>query len=277
MGRRLFYGLILLFSYFLFAFQKPSELKATHCTAPKPGSAPKLISAVPHDKSVTLTWTEAQDPVTYYLLAYGTSPNSFEYGAPNVGGRETTSYTVSELKNGVKYYFRVRAVNDCKPGKFSNKITAVPGAPANTVSGVKKTISGGPNLSIYKPVLGASAAASPKPTGKKQEAIIVQTESQKPCGIFCSPWSLLAGEAFLLFFYFYSAHRFASLRSIFSIIIPAVIYLVFLTRYGTCSSQDFSCKYFLPLSALIFMLSVLVQKYKFLKAELIQRPTIVND
>jgi hypothetical protein len=95
------------------------------CTAGAPGSKPQLTSAVANGTSqITLTWTDATDPVTYYLLAYGLTSGQYIYGNPNIGGHDTTSYTVGNLAKGTTYYFVVKAVNLCNPGSFSNEISA---------------------------------------------------------------------------------------------------------------------------------------------------------
>jgi hypothetical protein len=97
------------------------------CNDSAPGGAPTLISAVPGQNSVTLNWTEGAGPVSYYLIAYGTTPGVYQYGNPNIGGPGTTSYTVSSLSPGQTYYFVIRAGNGCTPGKFNNEL---PGRPA---------------------------------------------------------------------------------------------------------------------------------------------------
>ena len=98
----------------------------TICNDQKPGSAPTLLSAIAGYNSVTLTWSKASDPVTYYLVAYGTSANTPLFGNPNVGSADTTSYTVTNLSGGTAYYFKVRAGNNCMPGDYSNEIAVTP-------------------------------------------------------------------------------------------------------------------------------------------------------
>lgn len=99
---------------------------APGCGDTPPGSAPTLLSATPGLNFVILTWLEAADPVSYYLVAYGTSPGSLQFGNPDIGGKGTTSYIISGLSGGTIYYFRVRGGNGCAPGDFSNELSATP-------------------------------------------------------------------------------------------------------------------------------------------------------
>lgn len=97
--------------------------QAPVCGDSKPISVPKLVYASATGRNqVTLVWSKALDPVSYYLVAYGTKPGQLEYGNPNVGGRNTISYVVKGLENGKTYYFKVRAGNGCMPGEFSNEL-----------------------------------------------------------------------------------------------------------------------------------------------------------
>lgn len=106
------------------------------CSDGAPGETPKLISAVPNGSTkITLTWTKSTSPATHYLLAYGNKSGEYIYGNPNVGGLETTSYTVGSLSPQATYYFAIRAVNGCNPGNFSNELSATAGViptPTNT-------------------------------------------------------------------------------------------------------------------------------------------------
>jgi len=99
---------------------------APACPATKPINAPTITNTVSGNNSVTLTWSKAGNPLTKYLVAYGTSPGSIEYGNPNVGNADTTSYTIKGLSGGTRYYFKIKAINDCMPGDWSNEVSSVP-------------------------------------------------------------------------------------------------------------------------------------------------------
>ncbi|MDD3002902.1 MAG: fibronectin type III domain-containing protein [Candidatus Shapirobacteria bacterium] len=98
---------------------------APACTATKPGSAPTITNTVNGDNSITLTWSKASNPFTHYLVAYGTSSGSIEYGNPNVGNADTTSYTIKGLSGGTRYYFKIKAINDCMSGDWSNEVSDI--------------------------------------------------------------------------------------------------------------------------------------------------------
>jgi hypothetical protein len=95
------------------------------CSGTKPGGTPKLLSAKAEGNSIILTWSGATWPVTGYIVAYGTSPDLMEYGNPNVGN--ITSYTVQKLSGGTTYYFKIKSLNGCMSGDFSNVLSATLG------------------------------------------------------------------------------------------------------------------------------------------------------
>ena len=87
---------------------------------------PILMTTIPGENSVTLKWIESNDPLTYYLVAYGTDPKRYEFGNPNIGGVGTNEYTVVGLSADTTYYFAIRAGNGCASGEFSNQLPGTP-------------------------------------------------------------------------------------------------------------------------------------------------------
>ena len=80
------------------------------------------------------------DPVTHYLLAYGREPKVMEFGNPNIGDKDSTGYTINNLSDRTRYYFRVMAVNNCQPGDFSNELSAIPIVTTLTTDSSPKTL-----------------------------------------------------------------------------------------------------------------------------------------
>jgi hypothetical protein len=113
------------------------------CNNAAPGSAPQLTTAVSTGAhQITLTWTTASNPVSLYLVSFGTSSGNYIYGAPNVGGQGTTTYIVGNLSTGKKYYFVVRADNGCATGNYSNELSAVAGVTPTVTPDASTDVSG---------------------------------------------------------------------------------------------------------------------------------------
>ncbi len=106
--------------------KSPDAGGAPGCTTTSPsGPTPWLYEASANNgTSITLRFTNWQTPIDHFALEYGTSPDDYQYAADNVGGQNTTSYTVNFLNPNTTYYFRVRTGNGCATGSWSNKISA---------------------------------------------------------------------------------------------------------------------------------------------------------
>ena len=103
--------------------------------------APVLSSVVSNsDNKATLTWVNSANPVSNYLISYGTATKNYIYGNTNVGPQGTTSTTVGSLAGGKKYYFVVAANNNCGTSGFSNEVSAIVNpVPATVAPTVKPT------------------------------------------------------------------------------------------------------------------------------------------
>ncbi len=238
---------------FLTLILTTNKTYAISCSATRPVSPPVLISAVPGSESVTLTWQSAGDPKTYYLIAYGLSSTSFEYGVPEISDVTTTSFEIGHLINGVKYYFKVRAGNGCKPGEFSNKLSATAGGSSYGASI--------PNLSMYKRDEDVSKSAL---FNKKSNKKVLGTSTYNPviksCTKTCKATPFLIVEIIALLAFFYYIKKFPFLKPVFSILIPVSIYLLFLYFTKHCTSTSLLCRSFLPLDILIFIVLFILYK-----------------
>ncbi len=227
------------------------------CKDREPGGKPNLLSADSGEQSVSLTWEKAPDPVTYYLVRYGLTKENLEYGLPNIGDRNTTSFTVQGLTNGQKYFFQVRAGNGCRPGDFSDTVNATPGEP--------KVVFIKPNLSLEKQVLAITATAKKVETEKN-----VLTPNEKPiqkenCAFTCYSFPILIGELAFLAIFLLLSIKYRKLKTAYSAIIPLAGYAIFYYVNGSCNSYIFICKYFVPISILSYILMLILHKYYFFR------------
>jgi len=153
------------------------------CNDSKPVSAPILISTTKGTNSVTLTWSKALNPVTYYLVAYGTSSNNLQFGNPNVGNQDTTSYTVKNLSGGTTYYFKVKAVNNCMPGDYSNELSAKPNgefvsSPAKDFIDITPTESTPEQLATPKQGVTPEIKITPVEKATPEQLLLFKDETQ---------------------------------------------------------------------------------------------------
>lgn len=99
-----------------------------NCDKLAPNLAPKMTGATSiSSHEVKLTWVAPTGSFTHYMLSYGLSPSNYIYGSTNIGDSNALSYLVGGLSKGKKYYFAIRAVNDCISGPYSNELSQVSG------------------------------------------------------------------------------------------------------------------------------------------------------
>lgn len=144
---------------------------APTCGARKPGTPTLIVVDSSQPNSAILYWTPADD-ATHYTIAYGLSSGNYIYGLPRVypsqSGYTPRSYTINHLANGVRYYFVVRAVNDCRPGDFSNELGLVTGQETIAMGYTARRI----RMSQINSVLGAytqSGLPTPRPTNAPRQ------------------------------------------------------------------------------------------------------------
>jgi fibronectin type 3 domain-containing protein len=146
-----------------------SATPAAAITQPGP---PTRLTATPGDGQVTLTWTApASDggaAISGYLVYRGTSPGG-ESGVPVNGAPvQGTSYMLSGLRNGTRYYFTVAAVNGAKrQGNQSGEASATPVSAAASASA---SASASPSASAWASP-SASAWASPSASASASPSV----------------------------------------------------------------------------------------------------------
>jgi hypothetical protein len=87
--------------------------------------SPDLNEATANDtSSVTLKFDSAEGTIDHYELEYGKSSSDLNYGDDDIGDKDITKYTVKSLSSGTTYYFRIRAVNSCGNGDWSQTVSA---------------------------------------------------------------------------------------------------------------------------------------------------------
>lgn len=97
-----------------------------NCNYPSPGNkAPWIFGAISESSSsITLYFTDGDDPLTHYALVYGLKPNSYQFGSLNIGQKGIGKFTIKNLLPNTGYFIRIIPINVCTPGIESNEIFA---------------------------------------------------------------------------------------------------------------------------------------------------------
>lgn len=139
--------------------------------------APVLNSAISNSNNkVTLTWTDSPNPVSNYLVSYGTVSKSYIYGDTNIGAQGTTTFTIGSLDASKKYYFAVAANNNCGRSGFSNEMSVV----VNPIQSISKPIATPTSIPLATTVatatpdityISSDASFAPQPTEKSAATV----------------------------------------------------------------------------------------------------------
>lgn len=88
-------------------------------------ATPTSVTVRAGDGQVTLSWSPASNAGTY-AVHYATEPGVDKKTATRITGIASTSYIVSGLKNGTKYFFSVAGANSTGESGLSEEVSAVP-------------------------------------------------------------------------------------------------------------------------------------------------------
>lgn len=175
-----------------------SQASAPVCSDSSPSGTPTLLAATANGSQVTLSWTAAEG-ADGYAINFGIQPGVYLYGNPNVGN--VTSYIVSGLTPGNRYFFQIIPLHGCAAGTRSNELSTngrllAAGTAINPPNGFGNS------------VLGVETEASKEAeqnSENKPEVLGDQTE--------CIPWKVYLPIIFLIIQVVASAIVYAVMRN----------------------------------------------------------------
>jgi len=102
-----------------------STSQSPEANIPPGDNPPNIYSAVPIDAhSITLFFSDGEDPIDRYVLEYGTTPGEYPYVISPIGGKGTQIYTVGSLLPNTTYYFHIRGGHGSGVGPWSDVLSA---------------------------------------------------------------------------------------------------------------------------------------------------------
>jgi len=110
-----------------------SEVSATPTAPSTPPAVPANLQATAGNAQVSLSWTASSGATSYHLKRSTTSGS----GYTQIAAPTATSYTDSDLTNGIAYFYVVSALNTAGESANSAQATATP---ANVMADVTITI-----------------------------------------------------------------------------------------------------------------------------------------
>lgn len=192
----------------LLAFSSSALAYGTDTYSNDTTGAPVCNSAVPNkpwlykavaagNGEVDLFWDRV-DGATSWTVAYGVRPGVYIYGATNIGNNSSRGLRITRLPSQ-KYYFVVRANNNCMPGPFSNEWSLSVGGrgplvATNLTRVVQSPVGSGLPAPTLTPVPTARPTNLPTATFAPRPATTpVVTPAPKPLGFFDRIGQFLGG------------------------------------------------------------------------------------
>jgi fibronectin type 3 domain-containing protein len=132
----------------------PRSNEATATPRP-PLTAPTGLTATPGNSQVTLAWTAVTNATSYNV--YRGTASGGQSAIAVATGVTGTNYVNPGLTNGVKYFFKVAAVNSGSSGPLSNEASATPAAAVGAPTLSTAAPGNGRVTLTWTPVTGAAS------------------------------------------------------------------------------------------------------------------------
>lgn len=99
-----------------------NSINTPTCNSSTPSNAPDLFEVRRGKTSATLYFSPSNGPLDRYFIAYGNKSGEWKFGIefPETLSNGVLKYTINHLKPNQKYFFTIRAGNNCMPGPWSN-------------------------------------------------------------------------------------------------------------------------------------------------------------
>ncbi|CAK0772210.1 hypothetical protein CCP3SC5AM1_780003 [Gammaproteobacteria bacterium] len=144
---------------------------------------PTLIAAVAGNAKVTLKWSAAAG-ATSYQIYQGTIADGENLTTSVKSGIKGTSVTITGLTNGMKYFFKMNAVNSRVTSALSNEISATPifplaapvieASPGNKQVTLRwKTVAGATGYNVYQGTTMGGEYMTPVKSGIKGTRVTI--------------------------------------------------------------------------------------------------------
>jgi hypothetical protein len=249
----------------------------TACTAAEPNVPGGNSISRTNDTEIKISWGAVSGTVTGYKITWSKDTDTDGDGAGSKTVGNTTETTIGGLElNKYGYYFKVRAINDCKEGgpngivfvgsgsdkRISPTATPTPGSAVLGASTGEGQVEGA-QTNILTPTPVASVS------GTVEIPAVLGTATQK-CN--CIWWQILLGELLVATWYFFRVVEDVKQKkqTFIGLLGVAITYGIY-RWFNKCLTYNYLvfantpslfCKYFIVVDALIMTSIMLIAKYR---------------